>query len=67
MYVLNLTESFPLDGMNVFINEHRDIVYTLSSIIKAYESTFTKQDLLLSALLQHLLTLIQSPKNDGNF
>jgi len=67
MYLLNLTESFPLDGINVSINEHRDIVYTMSSIIKIYESTFTEQYSLLSSFLQHILTLIQSSKNDGNF
>lgn len=67
MYLLNLTESFPLDGIKVYINDNRDIVYTMSSIIKIYESTFTEQYSLLSSLLQHILTLIQSSKNDGNF
>lgn len=67
MFLLNLTESFSCDGLNVSINEHRDLVYTMSSIIKSYRSTFAEKNALLSSLLQHFLTLIQSSNSDGNF
>lgn len=67
MFLLNLTESFSCGGLNVSINEHRDLVYTISSIIKSYQSTFAEKNALLSSLLQHFLTLIQSSNIDGNF
>lgn len=68
MFLLNLTETCSLHGLDVPINEHRNIVYTISSIIKTYESTFTEQYSLLSSLLQHLLTLIQlSNAIDGKY
>lgn len=68
MLLLNLTESCSLRGLNVSINEHRNIVYTMSSIIKiGYQSTSTEQYLLLSSLMQHLLTLIQLSNNDGKY
>lgn len=65
MFLLNLTESCFLHELGVFINKHRDIVYTMSAIIKSHQSTFTEQNLLLSSLLRHLLTLILSSDNDG--
>jgi len=63
--LLNLTEPCFLRGANISINEHRSIVYTMSSIIKSHQSTFTEQYSLLSSLLQHLLTLIQLSNSDG--
>lgn len=66
MFLLHLTESFPLHGLHISINEHRNIVYTISSIVKSHQSTFPEQHLLLSSLLQHFLTLIQLSTNvDG--
>lgn len=65
MLLLNLTKSYSFNGLNVYINEHRNIVYTISSIIKSYQSTFTEQYSLLSSLLQHILTLIQLSNDDG--
>lgn len=65
MLLLNLTDSFSINGPNVCINEHRNIVYTMSSIIKSYQSTFAEQYSLLSSLLQHILTLIQLSNGDG--
>lgn len=66
MCLLNLTEAYPLQESNVRINEHRSIVYTMSSIVKTYQSTFTEQYALLSSLLQHFLTLIQLSHSDGD-
>lgn len=66
-FLLNLTEPCSLRGPNISINEHRSIVYTMSSIIKSYQSTFTEQYSLLSSLLQHLLTLIQLSNRDGKY
>jgi len=65
MFLLNLTESFSLRNLDISINEHRNIAYTISSIIHSYQSTFSEQYSLLSSLLQHLLTLIQLSKIDG--
>lgn len=65
IFLLNLTELYSLDGVKVSINEHRNIVYTMSLIIKSYQSTFTEQLSLISSLLQHLLTLIKLSNIDG--
>jgi hypothetical protein len=63
--LLNLTESCSFDGLNICINEHRNLVYTMSSIVKSYQSNFPERYSLLSSLLQHILTLIQLSNNDG--
>uniref|UniRef100_A0A2S2PIK9 Uncharacterized protein n=1 Tax=Schizaphis graminum TaxID=13262 RepID=A0A2S2PIK9_SCHGA len=63
-FLLNLTEPCSLRGINISINEHRSIVYTMSSIIKIHQSTSTEQYSLLSSLLQHLITLIQFSNTD---
>lgn len=59
IFLLNLTELYPIQKHKVFINEHRNIVYTMSSIIKCDQSTFTEKYELLSSLLQYFLVLIR--------
>lgn len=63
--LLNLIDSCSFKRLNICINEHRNLVYTMSSIIKSYHSTFPEQYSLLSSLLQHILTLIELSNNDG--
>lgn len=65
MLLLNLTESCSIGELHISINEQRNIVYTMSSIIKSYQSNFTDQYSLLSSLMKHLLTLIHLPNNNS--
>ncbi|VVC28023.1 Hypothetical protein CINCED_3A019811 [Cinara cedri] len=64
IFLLNLTESFFFCGDKFSINEHQHIVYTMSSIIKSYQLTFTEKYTLLSSLLQHFLNVVQLSNND---